>query len=320
MVVPAAASGDGLKGKKVLVVMSYHQGYDGEEEIKKGIESVLTGRYIKYFWMNTKKDPQDAGAKAREAWALYSKYRPDAVITADDNAQKFFAVPYMLNRVSTPVVFCGVNDDASKYGYPAENVTGIIEKKHYRESISFARIIDPAIRRLGVVYVDSASNRSNITQLEAEKSGYSASVAEPVKVSTVKELLSALKDLNGRVDALLTMNLTGIITDDGSKLGADASVRLLAKNWAKPTISDSYWQLRQGYLCGVIKQMSEQGIVAARMVEAILKGRAVSKIPVTRNKNGLRMINITVAERLGIHIPPTAIIGTQIVTAEKAHF
>ena len=48
------------------------------------------------------------------------------MIASDDNAQKYLVVPY-LKGTQVPVIFNGVNWDASAYGFPTSNVTGMIE-------------------------------------------------------------------------------------------------------------------------------------------------------------------------------------------------
>lgn len=74
---------------KVLVVMSYEEDYLWDKEIKEGIDAVLASSSdIKYFYMDTKKNPDGGPAKATEALALFQQFQPDGVITADDNAQK----------------------------------------------------------------------------------------------------------------------------------------------------------------------------------------------------------------------------------------
>ncbi len=317
---PAVAShADKVVGKKVLVVMSYHQGSEGEQKIKEGLESSLAGARIKYLWMNTKKDLAGGEAKAAEAFRLYQEFRPDAVIAADDNAQSLFVVPYLKDKVDTPVIFCGVNDEATAYGFPATNVTGVLEKKHYRESIGFARIIVPTIEKIAFVYKDNPTNRKNLAQIEKEKDSYSAEIAGKYPVSSMLELEKVLSGPGLQVDALFLLNLAGVVDQKGLKLeGADV-VGFVVNNYAKPTIGASGWEIRAGVLCGVIKDDMEQGTLAARLLKKIWQGRAVADSPVTWNKNGPRLLNLTTLKKLGMKPSPEAIIGTELITVEVKH-
>ena len=60
-------------------------------------------------------------AAALEAKNLIDNIKPDVVIAADDDAQQYLVIPY-LNQSPMPVVFCGINWDASVYDYRYETV------------------------------------------------------------------------------------------------------------------------------------------------------------------------------------------------------
>ena len=99
---------------KILVVMSYEEENPWCIQIKEGIDSVFAGNSdIKYFYMDTKKNIEGGDQKAKEAYALYIRFRPDGVIVADDNAQSMFVLPYLKDKVKTPVMFCAVEEIVS---------------------------------------------------------------------------------------------------------------------------------------------------------------------------------------------------------------
>ncbi len=118
------------QGHKILWVDSYHQGYPWSDGIAAGITQVLkdSGVQLEIVRMDTKRnhgeeDKRQAGLAAKQA---IDRFHPDLVIASDDNAQKHLVVPY-LKGTSLPVVFCGVNAEASAYGYPDRNITGMLE-------------------------------------------------------------------------------------------------------------------------------------------------------------------------------------------------
>ena len=300
-------------GKKVLVVMSYDDSSDAELKIKEGIASVLTEAQIKYFFMDTKNSPQNGSDMAREAYKLYQEFHPDAVITADDNAQSFFVLPYLMGKVETPIVFCGVNDDAGKYGYPTGQITGVLEKKHYQEGISFAQLIVPEIQQIGVIYKENASNIANIAQINKEMSRYPVAIVDFKAVRTTQELNGAIAELEEKADALLVLNLAGITDENGASVNDNQGMELVAMRSRKPTIGSSKREIDSGLLCGVAKLNTEQGLLAATMVKEIFAGKAVADIPVAWNRNGQRVINVTTARKLNITLKPVALIGTDLV-------
>lgn len=303
-----------VKGKKVLVVASYHREYKWTGDIVQALEKDLAGAELTVFNMDSKKHLEGAAEKAGEAFALYEKLVPDAVITIDDNAQAYFVVPYLKNKVATPVIFCGVNDDAAKYGFPADNVTGVLEKKHYRESISFAQTVDPKIKEIAVLYRPSPSNQVNLAQIENEKERYSAEIIATVAVNSVADVRKALDDYSTTVDAWMLLNMTGIVDENNQQLEGHDAIALIADATDLVTIGASDWEVEAGALCGVIKSGEEQAVLTASQLIAHWEGKPIKDIPVTWNRNGQRYINLKTLKKLQLALRPEMIIGTTIIS------
>lgn len=127
---------DSIATKKVLLVHSYHPEYPWVDAISRGASETLEehGIAVEIFYMDTKRKTDDLWkARAGElAGRKTAEFAPDIIIAVDDNAQEYFG-KHLVDG-SLPLVFCGVNSDPSKYGYPASNVTGIIERPHFKAS------------------------------------------------------------------------------------------------------------------------------------------------------------------------------------------
>jgi ABC-type uncharacterized transport system substrate-binding protein len=311
----AWGAGETAARKKLLVVMSYHQGYEGEEEVARGLADALPGVEFRYFYLNTKYDYDGGKRLAAEAYRAYQEYRPDAVVAVDDPAQEFFVVPYLRERVATPVVFCGVNFEAGKYGYPATNVTGVVEKKHYRESLGFARLVAPKLRRVAVVYQDNSTNRQNLAQIAAEEADYPLTIAGKYPVATLAELRELLARLEKEVDGLLLLNLSGIVDEHGAALDGSNVLPLVVSGCRLPTIGSSSWEIKAGTLCGVIKSNPEQGTIAASLLQKIWTGTPVAELPLTQNRNGRRLVNLSTLKKLDMTISPEVVVGTELLTS-----
>lgn len=309
-----AGQADLVKGKKVLIVASYHREYKWVEDIVRTLEHELAGADLTIFYMDTKRHLELAAEKAGEAFVLYQELQPDAVITIDDNAQAYFVVPYLKDKVKTPVIFCAVNDDAAKYGFPAGNVTGVLEKKHYRESIGFAQIVAPRIKTIGVMYHPSPSNQVNLAQIEKEKDRYSADVIATVPVNSVADVQKVLADYSAKVDAFILLNMTGIVDESNRQLEGHEVIALITGATDQVTIGASDWEVEAGALCGVIKSGEEQGALAAAQLFAHWEGKPIKDIPVTWNRNGQRYINLNTMKKLQIKLRPEMVIGTKIIT------
>lgn len=303
---------------KVLVVMSYHESMPWVQDVKEGIDIEIGGGWnLKYFYMDTKRNMEGGPQKAEEAYALYRKLQPDGVIAVDDNAQSMFVVPYLKDKVETPVIFCGVNSNPDKYGYPASNVTGSLERPHIAGSIAFAQQLVPSIKTFGLIGKDSPTTWSMLKQIQREAETYPAKLTAYKLPKTMNEALTMARELKELCDALLIVNIEGVPGKDGKPMTKKEVVPVLAKTFGKPTITDVAKDLRYGILCAIAVTGQEQGSTAARMLLKAMRGTPVSQIPITQNRQGSAMINVTVMGALGIKPRPIVLKGTELLKTEE---
>ena len=303
--------------KKILVVMSYEEPSVNPwcKEIKEGIDSLLANTSeITYFYMDTKKNLEGGPQKAEEAYSLYQKLQPDGVITVDDNAQKMFVLPYLLkNKVKTPVMFCGVNAEPEKYGYPAPNVSGILERGHIKESIAFVKQLVPSINSVGFLSKDSPSGKALLEQVEKESNTYIVKMTAFNLLKTVKEIVAVREELNEKSDVLFIDSIEGILDEKGNPLRNKEIIRILMKTYEKPIIGANQYHVEDGALCAVVKTGQEQGRTAAEMLLKALQGTPVSDIKITQNYQGRRVINVTTMKALGIKPKAIILVGAKLV-------
>ncbi|MCP3876015.1 MAG: ABC transporter substrate-binding protein [Desulfobacteraceae bacterium] len=303
---------------KVLVVMSYHAEYQWQQQVKAGIDTVLGDLCkVRYFDLDTKRNPSEGHKKADEAYTVYKTWQPDGVITADDNAQSMFVVPYLKNKVSTPVIFCGVNADPQKYGYPAVNVSGILERHHLRESLMLVKQLVPAIKKVGVIAASSPSNIGMINTIKKELHSYPVQSFEYRLVDSLAKAVEVTKGLHNLTDALHIMGIEGLLDDKGERLSATESTSIIAETYGKPTIGVVRYEVEAGALCAVIHQGQEQGATAARMLLDAMHGKQFSELPITRNRHGQSIINVTVLRKLDISPSASTLKDTILVETKK---
>lgn len=299
---------------KVLVVMSYSDQNPWCKEIRQGIEAAFDKNdEIRFFYMDTKRNPAGGEEKARQAYELYRDFQPDGVITADDNAQSMFVVPYLKNKVSTPVVFCGVNAKPESYGYPASNVTGVVERLHIRESLTFAQQLLPDIKRIGYMQKDSPSGRLIVEQSKEEMASYPVQSFEVRLSANLAEARKIAEEFGETTDAIFFDNLEGLPDDQGTSHGDRELLPLMAQISGKPIISNNLYHVEYGSLCAVIKSGQEQGGVVAKMLLRAFEGTSVADIPIQENLKGQPIINISVLEALGITPKPVVLKGVKML-------
>ncbi|RLC11251.1 MAG: ABC transporter substrate-binding protein [Deltaproteobacteria bacterium] len=303
---------------KVLAVMSYEEDFTWTMAIKQGIDSALADTCeVRYFYMDTKKNLEGGPEKATQAHALYQEFQPDGVITADDNAQSMFVVPYLKDKVKTPVMFCGVNAEPEKYGYPASNVSGILERLHLHESVVLAKNIVPSIRNFGFIIKYSPTADAILRQIKRESDDYPAKFVAMKTPKTLKEAVTMTEELREQCDLLFLSAVQGLAGEGGEPVIEKEAVSLLVKTFGKPTISTEEHNVKHGTLCAVSRTGQEQGRTAAKMLLKAMQGTRMAEIPITQNYQGKRIINATVIKTLGIKPKLEFLIGAEVVKTEE---
>lgn len=302
---------------KVLVVMSYEKDFPWDAEVREGIESTLGDvSDIEYFYMDTKTKLQEGQQRAQEAYQVFQDFQPDGVIASDDNAQSMFVVPYLKGKVETPVMFCGVNAEPEKYGYPALNVSGILERGHIKESIAFIQELIPTIKTIAFMAKESPTGRAVLDQAEKEANTYSALPVAYLFPQTMQDAVAMSSELRETADVMFVATMQGILGEDGHSLTEKEVIPVVAKKFGKPLISDNVYDMKYGMLAAIVVAGQEQGSKAAKKLLKAMTGTPVSEIPVTRNEQGRRFINVSVMKELGIIPKPGDLIGAELIKTE----
>lgn len=304
---------------KVLVVMSYEENFPWVSQLKNGIEEALSDTCdIRYFYMDTKRDLEGGPHKAKQAYDLFREFKPDGVIVADDNGQSMFVVPYLKDKVDIPVMFCGVNEEAEKYGYPASNVSGVLERIHFRESISFAKQLAPSISTFGFIIKDSPTGRALLEQIQKGAEDYEVRLVAFRMAKTLEQARRMTNELKDKCDLLYISAMAGILDESGKPIPEKEAVQLVLKSWGeRPTVATEEYNVKNGALCTVVRTGEEQGATAAKMLLEAMHGKPVEQIPIVQNRYGKRVINVTSMKELGIKPKPVLLLGTELVRSDR---
>jgi ABC-type uncharacterized transport system substrate-binding protein len=132
-------------------------------------------------------------------------------------------------------------------------------------------------------------------------------------VRTIKETLVVLEEYQQTSDALFISATNGILDADGNSLDNQQVTRIIANSYKKPLIGANDFHVEYGVLCAVVKSGKAQGKIAAELLLKAIKGTPIHQIPITVNKYGKRMLNVTVMKDLGIKPKRRVLVGTQLV-------
>ncbi len=313
-----ALTSSAMAAGKVLVVQSYHQGYAWVDDIDTGINRALAsaGYEVKTFYMDTKRKTGEEWKvqSGQDAMAMVESFKPDVVITADDNAQKYFAQSLAGKPGAPQVVFCGVNADPADYGFPAANVTGIIERPHFAQTIGMYQKINPAAKKLVMISDDSITSENTIKFCKMQDTP--VPVASYQHPTTWEQWQKAVADAGKNADAIVLFNYHTVkqSADDAQSMAPKQVMDWTISNSKVPVISLLTFGVQDGALCGIAEDGREHGYLAGNLAKEIIgSSKKAGEFPITRTQRGLVMINLKTAEMLKIKVPYAMIKAAKVV-------
>jgi len=291
------AVGADYSGRKVLHIDSYHQGNEWNDRIAAAVREVLepVGVELKVFHMDTKRNKSEAFKKAAalEAKQAIEAFAPDVVTASDDNASKFLIMPYYRDA-ELPFVFCGLNWDASVYGMPYSNVTGMVEVSPIPQIVRLLRRYAKG-QRIGYLAEDTLTKRK---ELEHHRRLFDIEYERTYLVKSFAEWKQSYLRAQEEVDMLIILGHAAVTDWDDQ-----AAQRLAEQHTRIPSGTDFAW-LMHFTMLGVGKLPEEQGRWAAHAALRILDGVPPSRIPLAYNKDGKLYFNTRIGARMGITDPP----------------
>jgi ABC-type uncharacterized transport system substrate-binding protein len=298
-------------GKKILWVDSYHEGYAWTAGIERGIRQALEGSGVelRIERMNTKWIVEDKCRKqaALKAKKLIDEFRPDVVIASDDNAAKYLIVPYLKNT-DLPVVFCGINWNASAYGFPCSNVTGMLEVEPVGALVKHLRRHAEG-NRLGYLSADTVSERKVVSVYNQHFFNGKMKSYLAKDFNHFKELFLQAQQ---EVDMIYIANHSDMPGWDPPKVE-----EFLVQHVTKPTGSRLEYMERFVAIT-VAKVPEEQGEWAARTSLRILAGSKPGDIPVAANEKASLTLNLKMAKAAGIVLPVATLKAASKVIGQEA--
>lgn len=302
---PATPSIEAYAGKQVVWVDSYHAEYEWSMAIEAGLQAVFedSGVEITVLRMDTK-NLTDADQRASVAAGISAEIellQPDVVIATDDNAQKYLVVPH-LAEAGLPIVFAGVNWDASPYGYPTDTITGMVEVDLVTELLD---LLSPYAAGQVVGYL-SGDTSTDHKVADAYNERFFSGEMETRFVASFDEFKVAFEELQDSVDILFVGNNAGI--DEWDDATAEAWINDVTRI---PTGSRQSW-MAPYVLMSLARLGTEQGEWAAEATLRILDGAAPGSIAMAENEQGELFVNLTIAETLGVALPPSVLRNAEI--------
>jgi len=301
-------------GQKVLLIFSYHPEYSWVIEETRGVEDVLKdkGITIEKFYLDTKRNTTTEWKEevAGNAVKKIEEFNPDLVMVFDDNACELVAKKY-INK-TLPLVFCGMNGEPENYGFPAENITGVVERPHLRESMGLLKRLVPNAKKCVLLSDNSPTSEKFMAQIK--KTTLPIDIYAVYTTNDFNAWKTKLGDVQSKVDAIgLFVYHTIKEKDEEVSLPAEEVLRWTLQNSQIPEFTFLDFTVRDGALCGVVMSGYVQGKTAAKMALTILAGASPANIPIRAPQEGIPMVNKRRAEELNIRIPQDVLKEVEVV-------
>lgn len=283
--------------KRCLYVSSYHRGDPWSDGVERGLRSVLGGHCeIKQVDMDTKrnKDNEYKVAKSLEIKALVESWSPDVVITSDDNAAKFLIKPYFKDA-ATPFVFCGVNWTADEYGFPYDNVTGMVEVAPIQPMLRSATSVAGGAKRVLYLGADTLTEEKNLARFVTAAKEFSLELDSALVGSTDAWLAAYEKAQD--YDFIIMGSNAGIGDWDVDKVKSG-----IAGTSKKLSVTSHDWMMPFTML-GFTKIAEEQGEWAANTAIALMNDTPPRDIPITANRKWDLWMNEGLVEGTQLKLP-----------------
>ena len=287
IVIPAVAAAQSPPPPKVLILHSYHFGFDWTERIAAGIRSVFQENavtadlHVEFMDARRHGTPSDL-----ERLHYYYKHKFqglefDVIIASDNPALEFVLQNHQGLFPQTPVVFCGVSM-IERYDFSKQPLfTGIAEVTDSQDTVAFALKLHPEARRVVVVTDIQPTLRAaqgGSSELQKTFPQVQFVFLDPSNVE-LSELLGRLRNMPrdsvGLIEAFF-------LNKSGQTFTASEATRLISENCPFPVYGVNANMFSHGIVGGKLNDGYFQGVEAARRALAILKGTALGALPIVR--------------------------------------
>jgi len=297
---------------RVLVINSYHEGYDWSDDEMDGLRSTLVKSFprveINSEYLDTKNFP-DNSHFPRIADLLEFKYRNTHfdVIAVTDNSALEFVSKYrkrLFNRI--PVVFCGINDFTPGMLEGQSPITGVAENQDSVGTLALALKLHPSTRQVLVIHDYTVTGLAIRHELEAGLARFSGLNIHFLEDMRLEQAVDTLKKLPA--DSLVLI-LSYAVEKGGRTFTQAEAAKIISSSSPVPAYAIHAAQLGHGVVGGKLLTGTIQGQKAAELVVRIIHGTPANQLPVVTASLSKFMFDYSAVKKFSIdldHLPPGA--------------
>ena len=291
--------------KNILIINSYHQGFQWTDDQSSGIMSSLSSLDINYDvsieYLDWKRYPTEVNISNayNNMKSKYSNTKIDVIMCTDDAALSF-ALKYRGELFSdAPIVFCGVNSNGlADISKDQVNFTGVLEELDPESTINAALAINPALKNIYIIY-DNTESGISTGQLCIDTA---KNISNTFNVQPLNNLSkSGIIDFISRVDKNSMVLVTSYFVDIyGNNIDHHAFCENLSNSSPVPIYHLFDFGLNHGIFGGNLIIGKLQGEEAGLLTKRILLGEQASSIPIIDRKTNKYTFDYNIMKKYNI--------------------
>lgn len=301
---PQVHAGQQKSPAKILVINSYHRGYDWSDKIMRGIEKTVqrtTPSPQLYFeYLDTKRTPPEKAFRITERHFKdkYTRTKFSLIIATDHNAFHFALRERKKFFLNIPIVFCGIDAELAAKYEKDPLITGVVEERDPEGTISLAQHLYPEMKRL-VAISDTTTTGQNLlasvrTTMKEKHPDLAYKEFVGFTTSQLKRRLAALSE------GSVLLFISGFLDSEGQAHSLRETFQLITSSTTLPVFTLVGTYLGYGALGGELLSPELQGEHAAHKALQILSGISPNDLAIDMTSPVEIVLDWNAMERFGI--------------------
>lgn len=303
------------ESKKILVINSYHEGYEWTDGELKGIKETLKSKFNNIeFIVETLDRKRFSYLDEDKYFSLlknvfkfkFQNIEFTGIFILDDSAFKFILQYDKELFPNIPIIFCGVNyfEDEMLNGH--DNITGIVEFVDFKSAIDIIFEVQKDVENIVVITDLTLSSRINRKAINNLSNEYADKVNikfidEDEKGLTLEELISKLEKLT-RKDAVF---FADFFLDKNKKTFTHETIlTVISPKCNAPIYGKGDTSLGFGIIGGRLNSSYYHGVTAAEILIKIINGSSIKNFPVIKKAINKNMFDYKQLNRFNINVVP----------------
>ncbi|WP_263833863.1 sensor histidine kinase [Sulfurospirillum oryzae] len=261
--------------KKILIINSYHKGFQWSDDVLSGMEEVFYNHpeiTINILYMDSKRvSSEEYYAKLRELYKLQLKNQKYDVIVAVDKFAYDFLIKYYHELFTTEqIIFTGLEqffvEDVQKEGLE-DRIYGILEKRAIPETIPIISHMMPGLKKLYIINDASANGDDSEPFIQQAMSEHNDQFEiEYIRSSTLEELEERFSKPN-KEEAVFFIRF---YNDKYGNLYKNSQIASMIHKSALPVFITDTLFIGKGALGGKLVPIKKLGVATGEMAIDVL--------------------------------------------------